>query len=79
MCFNLSSGQNASVWFEIGATWHYGYGEGMDARTAGYEKLEVTGDTIINSIEYRIINRIRVYSNETIQELENLYLRRMIK
>ncbi len=51
----------------------------MDARTAGYEKLEVTGDTIINSIEYRIINRIRVYSNETIQELENLYLRRMIK
>jgi len=70
-----ASGQDQSIWFENGATWHYGYGEGMDTPTAGYEKLEVTGDTIINSIEYRIINRIRVYSNETIQELENLYLR----
>ena len=75
MSFNLLSGQVTSVWFEENATWHYGYGEGMDTPTAGYEKLEVTGDTIINSIEYRIINRIRVYSNETIQQLDSLYLR----
>lgn len=75
MNFNLSSGQESSVWFEIGATWHYGYGEGAGTHTAGYEKLEVTGDTIINSIEYRTINRIRVFSNETIQVLENMYLR----
>lgn len=75
MFFNLSSGQNASVWFENGATWHYSYGEGMGTRTAGYEKLEVIEDTVINSIDYRIIKRIRVYSNEVMQELDNLYLR----
>jgi len=75
--FNLISalGQDQSIWFENGASWHYRYGEGMEARTAGYEKLEVTGDTVINNTDYRIINRIRVYSNEVMLELDNLYLR----
>lgn len=47
----------------------------MEARTAGYEKLVITGDTVISSTDYKIINRIRVYSNEVRQELDNLYLR----
>jgi len=68
-------GQDQSIWFENGATWHYGYGEGMETRTASYEKLEVIDDTVINSVDYRIIKRIRVYSNEVMQELDNLYLR----
>ncbi len=73
--FISALGQDQSVWFEDGATWHYGYGEGMGTRTAGYEKLEVIGDTVINSTDYRIIKRIRVYSNEIMQELDNLYFR----
>ena len=67
--------QDNPIWFEDGATWHYGYGEGMEARSAGYERLEVTGDTVVNSIDYRIINRTRVYSTGVVHELENLYLR----
>ncbi|MEN8156242.1 MAG: T9SS type A sorting domain-containing protein [Bacteroidota bacterium] len=74
-CLISASGQDQSIWFEDGATWHYGYGEGMGARSSGYERLEVTGDTVVNSIDYRIINRTRVYSTGVVHELENLYLR----
>jgi hypothetical protein len=73
--FKSAFGQDSTVWFENGATWHYGYGEGMEARSAGYEKLEVIDDTVINSIDYRIIKRSRVYSNEVMQELDDLFLR----
>lgn len=67
--------QENIIWFENGATWYYKYGEGLEAQSAGYEKLEVIGDTVVNNIDYRIINRIRVFSTGVEQVLNNLYLR----
>ncbi len=67
--------QDNHIWFEDGATWHYRFGEGMGAESEGYERLEVNGDTVVNSIDYGIINRTRVYSTGDFHELEDLYLR----
>jgi hypothetical protein len=79
LTFKTSSAQESSIWFEQGATWHFGYQEGMQARTAGYEKLVVSEDTVINSTGYRIIHRTRVYSDSSLQELDNLYVRHDMK
>jgi hypothetical protein len=75
LILNSALGQDKSIWFEADATWHYSYGEGMEAQSEGYERLEVTGDTVVNRINYKIINRTRVYSTGVKRELENLYLR----
>jgi|GEM_PF-375676 len=70
MMFVLIKGNSQNEWSPIGATWHYGFSSWM---TNGYTKISYIGDTIINTISCKIMEK-KIFQFNPLSQFDTLTL-----